>query len=1134
LIYFWRIHLAVVLAAAVATAVLTGALLVGDSMRGSLRQMSLERLGAIDHVLLSNRFLDQDLAARLQGEAAFAAGFNNAVAAIVLNGSAVEPVTQRRASKLQVVGLDGDFAALYDDESAALVTQALERDAGQLFPSVVINQTLQDELKAQIGEPILLRITQPSAIHRESLFGRRDAGDLVRTLRLTLKYVVPDRGLGRFGLQPHQHLPRNAFVALPVLQKALDRRTQANAFFVAARHAAADTATAASLDSLQQILHGVAGLADLGLALERAEGHLVLESSEFIINDELASRLEAVAVAADVPMRPVLTYMATALTKGQRQVPYSAVSAIGLGGGSDALGRLRLIDGSVPTLLAADEILLNRWTAQDLEAAVGDWVEMAYYLFGERETLLTRQARFRVVGILAMQGMAVDAGLTPSFPGIDATDDMADWDAPFPMELDRIRPQDEAYWDQYGAAPKGFIAFESGLRLWPSRFGRLTSMRLAAAPGKTLDQTQVDLVARLRAQIQPAFAGLVFQPVKADGLAAASGATDFSMLFIGFSFFLIIAAGLLIGLLFRLGVEQRSFEVGLLLAIGYPLAKVRRRFMAEGLVLSGVGGLVGLGCATLYAWLMLAGLRTWWQAAVGTPFLALYVEPLSLALGYSAALGIAVLALWRTLRQCGRMSAQSLLAGGFDRPAAVRGSRWGGFVGWGSLAAGLALVPLAALLAPATAVALFFLSGALLLVGLLALFGVWLKRQSGHRSANPGTFSYWHLAVGNSARRPGRSLLCAGLVACAAFVVVAVGANRRLAGPADGIQHRSSGTGGFALMVEADIPLHQRLDTAAGRVELGFAPGVTALDAAEIFACRRLPGEDLSCLNLYQPRRPRLLGVPGAFIERGGFGFKDHLPLAGAASVWHLLEQDLGPDVIPAIGDYNSVLWILHKGLGDEITVADGKGRPLRIRLVGLLESSIFQSELLIAAEQFTRHFPEQSGYSVFLLQPPPGTEAHTSNLLEKTLAPYGVDALSTAQRLAAYQAVENTYLSTFQTLGGLGLLLGTFGLGLVLLRNALERGGELALMRACGYRRGRLVGMLLAENGVVLLVGVMIGAVSALLSAAPHLMAPDRPFPWISLGLTLLSVLAVGLATSAGAAMAAMRRPLLLALRGA
>ena len=77
---------------------------------------------------------------------------------------------------------------------------------------------------------------------------------------------------------------------------------------------------------------------------------------------------------------------------------------------------------------------------------------------------------------------------------------------------------------------------------------------------------------------------------------------------------------------------------------------------------------------------------------------------------------------------------------------------------------------------------------------------------------------------------------------------------------------------------------------------------------------------------------------------------------------------------------------------------------------------------------------------------------AALAGIVEKELQPFGVDAVSTTERLAAFHRVENTYLSTFQALGGLGLLLGTIGLAAVMFRNVLERRRELALLRAVGY----------------------------------------------------------------------------------
>ncbi|HYW78293.1 MAG TPA: FtsX-like permease family protein, partial [Thermoguttaceae bacterium] len=144
----------------------------------------------------------------------------------------------------------------------------------------------------------------------------------------------------------------------------------------------------------------------------------------------------------------------------------------------------------------------------------------------------------------------------------------------------------------------------------------------------------------------------------------------------------------------------------------------------------------------------------------------------------------------------------------------------------------------------------------------------------------------------------------------------------------------------------------------------------------------------------------------------------------------------------------------------------------------------------------------------------------------------YGMATETTGGRLADFLAVQNTYLSTFQSLGGLGLLLGTFGLGAVQLRNVLERRGELALLRAAGFRRSMLAVLVMLENGLLLALGLGCGMLAALVAVAPHLIGRTAVIPWPSLAGTLLLVLAIGLIAGLGAVRAVLRAPLLGALR--
>jgi hypothetical protein len=429
---------------------------------------------------------------------------------------------------------------------------------------------------------------------------------------------------------------------------------------------------------------------------------------------------------------------------------------------------------------------------------------------------------------------------------------------------------------------------------------------------------------------------------------------------------------------------------------------------------------------------------------------------------------------------------------------------------------------------------------------------VWVRLRSG--ATGPavaiGHGNLLRLAVRNAARNPMRSTLTIGLVAAASFLIVAVSAFR--IDPAGEKPNLASGNGGFALIGQSDQPIYYDLDTPDGRAQLGFsAADEQALAGVRTIPLRVLAGDDASCLNLYRPQQPRILGVPRQFIERGGFAWAAvaspaDIDSGGEASpvtnAWQLLELDLRPDQdgvprVPVVLEKTTADYSLHLGgLGATYDVRDGSGRPLRQVVVGLLGASIFQGDLVISETAFLRHFPQESGYRLFLIETRPEQAAEVpkvARVLERVLGDYGLVAETTSQRLAAFQAVENTYLSTFQSLGGLGLLLGTFGLAAVQLRSVLERRGELALLRATGFRRRLLASMVILENAMLLVAGLGCGVLSAAVAVLPHFTSGRASIPWASLAATLGLVLAAGLLAGLAAVRSALRAPLVAALGG-
>jgi hypothetical protein len=346
---------------------------------------------------------------------------------------------------------------------------------------------------------------------------------------------------------------------------------------------------------------------------------------------------------------------------------------------------------------------------------------------------------------------------------------------------------------------------------------------------------------------------------------------------------------------------------------------------------------------------------------------------------------------------------------------------------------------------------------------------------------------------------------------------------------------KNSGTGGFSLIGESDVPLYADPNSSQGRADLNLTSADQALlTDVQIFPFRLRTGDDTSCLNLYQARIPRILGVQKAFVARGGFQFgsSEAKDAETKTNPWLLLERPLPDGTIPVIADANTVTYMLHKSLGEEITVPNGEGQPSRLRIVGLLQDSVFQGELLISEQAFLQLYPRQEGYSFFLLDASEDKAAMVKRLLENSLADHGFSVTTTGARVASYLAVENTYLATFQVLGALGLLLGAVGLAVVLLRSVWERRAELALLRALGFRKAALGRLILAENGLLMVLGLALGAGAALIAVAPGRFQEGGEMSWTRLILFLAAVLLVGGVSAWAAAVATLRAPLLTALR--
>jgi putative ABC transport system permease protein len=1112
--YYWRTNLAVILGVATAVAVLTGALLTGDSVRASLRDLALQRLGKTDLVIAGNNFFREQLAADLQSAPEFAANFQAACPLIALPGVVTNDANNSRAGNVAIYGVDERFWQFH-----GLAKRFASDD------DVFVSPGLARELNANPEDTLVIRIEKPSAIPLESLHGRKEEAG--RTLRLTLRETLPPEMMGEFALRPQQGAVLAVFVPLGKLQRNIEQEGKANSILLAA-NAANESAQPAAEALLKQVFRE----ADLGLKLRglAAQPVAVLESASAVLSDLQVAKGQQTAAQLNFKSAQVLTYLANTFKVGARELPYSLITAL------DDAG-LQAVLGADRALPAARQIVLNDWAARDLNAKPGDKLTLEFYVWRDEGGLNTQTAEFTVSAVIPLQGAAADRNYAPDYPGITDSNSLADWDPPFPIDLGRVRKVDEEYWDQYRTTPKAFIRLEDGQRLWATRYGKVTSLRVFN-PGASQSAELVEAFqARLHQALAPLQNGLRVLSVRTQSLQAARGATDFGEYFSYFSFFLVVSALLLASLFFKLGIEQRLREIGLLRAVGYSLKQVRGLFLREGVVLAVLGSLLGLAGAMMFGWLMMFGLRTWWVGAVGTTLLKLHLAPGTLAIGLVSGVVIALAVIALTLRSLNKIAPRSLLMGSDDRWQIAGGS------GKRRLSSRLLAVVFAALglllLVASVAKVIgqaggFFGAGTCLLIAALFGWSAWLRSERKAVLHGIGLSAVAQLGFRNASVRAGRSVLCIALIAAASFIVVSVDAFRRDS-QAD-VSAKNSGTGGYPLLAESLLPLIHDPNSAQGREELNLNDA--ALTDVKLTRFRLRPGDDASCLNLYAPRNPRILGVPDEFIQAGRFSFQSSQATTEAekANPWLLLNDNPQSPIpnpqspVPVIADANSMTYVLHKALGDEIEINDESGQPVKLKLAAALSDSVLQGELLMSEANFKRLFPGIPGQRVFLIDTP--KPAETSALLEERLSDYGFDAQDAGAKLASFHQVENTYLSTFQVLGALGLLLGTVGLAAVLLRNVLERRRELALLRATGYQSNHLAWLVLSENVLLLGCGLLTGVVCALIAIAPAFIARGGALSVVSLGLLLLAVLLTGLAASLLAVRATLRMPLLASLR--
>ncbi len=1226
LVYFGKSNAAVALGVAATSAVITGALLIGDSVRGSLRGLVVDRLSNVHVALQARTFFDPVLLRTLSRPEGVAA----VEPAVIAASSSVEArhgEGVRRAARVQTLAVAPTFWT---------AVRLPHRIVPPATDQVAINASLATELGIDVGDEITLRLGKLAGVPGDLSLGRPEEST-VSIPRQRVAAILPDDSIGGLNFRTNQAPPRNVFASLETVADMLESDGTVNGALVLAepdRNLPDDIGRqwARELDSQFR-----PRLEDYGLQLERHTrifpdpdiddpavadtppetlfDYYQLTSKELIIDlptstavydtvghsnacrmlaylansiarieppeqemrpDRLAVVFEArnpddvvynaqrgrpsmQLAVVDPPPNPEEAISTSRLgefrseaTEVQqpkvlsRLVPYSIVVGV------DFDDELRLQDYRSVELdaLYVPYCWINSWLANQLGAQPGDWVRISYYqpetADGQQVELATNLMIAGIVPITEPKRQYLrnrpamfdrrptifnDPNMTPHVPGVTDQESISQWDLPFQLTYP-ITPVDDEYWNNHRLTPKLFLPYRYAATrsMFASRFGVTTSIRVPASKVET-PQMLRDAIDEALLPMR-SLKGLTFEPIRAEQLRASTGTTPFDALFLSLSFFVIVAALLLVFLLLKLGLQQRASQVGVLMALGFTAARIRGVLLREQAVVCAMGTALGIGLGIGYAHLMLAGLETWWVGAITTQFLDFFMTPTSLALGAAGGGAVSLLTIFLGLRQLSRLEPLVVLRGATEGPSLVDRSQpivWGGLAalaavgGVGCIVAGLNQSGMARAGA-------FFGSGMLLLLaGLLALrYRIGVAVTAGHHQARIGLAG---MVFRSAIRNPGRSMLAISMLAVTTFLISSMSVFQ--------MSPTERGYGGFDLIAESSIPVFK--DPGSGEVRRDMlGPQAEMLRSVSIVSFRTRLGEDASCNNLYQVAEPTILGVPPRLAELHDFA-PEHVRFEWVATAnqenpWRALDrQGNGTRAypIPVILDQNTAAWSLKQGAGLNAPIElEIGGKRLYFQTVGLLANSIFQGKLLIGKQNFERLFPYETGFRFFLINSGDQPADRVAEILEEGWSDSGLDVQESDKILQQFLNVQNTYISAFQALGALGLLLGTFGLAAVQLRSVVERRRELALMQAIGFSPRRLSQLITAETFALLATGVGIGIVCAVLALAPYVLEMGPQLNLVGPLLLLLVVVAVGFAVVRLALRSVARQPLLEALR--
>ena len=573
---------------ALLSAVITGSLLTGRSVKESLKKTASEKLGNTGILISSGiRYFSPGLIQAIKGNSSI-----ECTGLLEANGYCQALNTQKGALSTRIFGINKDFFIFQGFDTLNIKTG-----------EVAVNKRLADFLGVKTGDDIIIRFNEISAIPLDAPFSpSKNSG---KSIVMKIGSILEPNTAGNFSLSISQVAPMNIFINLSDMEDLQGEDLKLNRLLI-------KKSNNNSLSQISYILKKSLNLSDIGFKIRTVNNTAQYEliSDRIFIDEAIINEVHSKFPNS----APVITYLGNKFEAGSRSTPYSFISA--------------LPPSLYPDIPGGNSMIINKWMAEDLSAAVGDTIRMYWYSPDSLNKLIEKSSRFIVHRVVAMKDIWSDSLLMPDFPGIAGKETCSDWDAGVPVKMHDIRTKDEDYWKRYRGTPKAFISYEKGRELWGNNFGPATSIRFPAGV------SDKDIKARLDGNIDPEKTGFTITDIAGESLKAADSGVDFGTLFLSLGFFLIVASLVLLSFAASLYFDSKRKHISTLFALGFKNKWIETTLFFESGLIGLTGCFIGALAGCLVNILITVALNSVWTGAVQTDTLRSFFNLMPLFSGF--------------------------------------------------------------------------------------------------------------------------------------------------------------------------------------------------------------------------------------------------------------------------------------------------------------------------------------------------------------------------------------------------------------------------------------------------------------------------------------------------------------------